>query len=268
MTRPVQTDPEHRQDGDHHGRGHDRDVRDVAHEPVRVGDEVDDVPAREAGLPEEAVDEVAERTTQQETQRDRPRARADAAHHAHDDDDDRDHDDGQEPRHAGRDGERRTGVVDEPQPEQRPHERIVSSPSVRLDSAHHLVSWSSTRTRTARTTVHTTKTRRGPGRTAPAEGSAGVCGEVSTGSVGSGCAEVDIGGKSATSSPRAARRPGAPALSAARRAAWPRRRGSRAGTPAGAPCRSAALSPRTSRTCRPRCGRARATSARGGRARC
>src|SRR5689334_1349504 len=56
----VRAEAEQAEDGDGRGRADDPDVGDVAHEPVAVGDEVDDVATGEAGLAQQPVGEVAE----------------------------------------------------------------------------------------------------------------------------------------------------------------------------------------------------------------
>ena len=52
----------------------DRGVGDVEHREVRQLDEVDDVTAEDAGLAEDAVDQVADRATEQQPERQSPTA--------------------------------------------------------------------------------------------------------------------------------------------------------------------------------------------------
>ena len=105
------------QDDDSRGSEHDRNVCDVAHEVAAVVDEVDDVTAQEPGLPQEAVDEVTHRTAEHQAKGDRPRARHQVSG---DTDDDYHHEEGDEredPGLPGGEGEGRTGVAHQHQPQ-------------------------------------------------------------------------------------------------------------------------------------------------------
>ena len=97
------------------GPAEQRDVGDVADEPAVVVDEVDHVPAREAGRAEQPVQQVGERATQQQTERDRPVRGAHPAGQPADADHGPRGDHREDPGRAGADGERGAGVVHQPQ---------------------------------------------------------------------------------------------------------------------------------------------------------
>jgi len=63
----------HRGEGDDQDTGREeRDVRDVADEPVEVGDEVDDMPLAERRRSQEPVEEVRHGAAEQQAEADRP----------------------------------------------------------------------------------------------------------------------------------------------------------------------------------------------------
>src|SRR5687768_4359326 len=107
-------------EGEHHDdprRDDDRDVGDVAHEPAEVVDEVDDVASARPRRAEEPVDEVAERTAEQQPEGDGPGQVAHLAGTDDHPDDDRQRHDGEDPRGAVAQREGGAGVAHEVEPD-------------------------------------------------------------------------------------------------------------------------------------------------------
>src|SRR5664279_2663817 len=85
----VEVDTEHAENSGQDGAAHDRRVGEVEDRPVgpvgaEEADPVDDVSSSEPGRAEDAVDEVAERATEHQAERDRPAGRAHPAGSAQD----------------------------------------------------------------------------------------------------------------------------------------------------------------------------------------